>query len=248
MKKLVYLMLVVALSIFMATSAFAESLPSSKAAVALGDLIDLGALASTDNSSTEDTGFVTVMQTFIKTPNQKELSFDVALQCALVTDTTVRSKAGIVDTAEAKGTISVRVKVTDEAGNVGYALPSEEGTLTDGSPVGVRYCERLQLLSANFAGLNCTSDLTTGVVTCLYPEELRLLLETLDAHSFNFLLADVVPGVQKVEVQARAVASAGISGSSLGDAEAHAFIGLGSTRVETIRLIKDADLGPIVLE
>jgi len=55
-------------------------LSSSKAAVALGDLIDLGALSSTDDSSSEDTGYVTVMQTFIKTPNQKDLSADVSLQ------------------------------------------------------------------------------------------------------------------------------------------------------------------------
>ena len=77
-------------------------LSSSKAAVALGDLIDLGALASTDDSPSDDTGYITVMQTFIKTPNQKDLSADVSLQCGLVTDTNTKSKGGAKDTATAK--------------------------------------------------------------------------------------------------------------------------------------------------
>jgi hypothetical protein len=106
---------------------------------------------------------------------------------------------------------------------------------------GVTYCDRFQKLAATFAGLNCTADLTTGVVTCLDPEELQLILKTLNAHHFNFLFANANPGVQKVEVQARAEASVSLGGSALGAATAEAFAGAGALSVETIRLVKDAD-------
>ena len=223
-----------------------DSLPSSKAAVALGDLIDLGALASTSGAATDDTGYVTVMQTFIKTSNQKDLSADVSLQCGLVTDTTVKSKGGTLDISQAKGKISMRMKATNtNTGQVRFFEPSETGTAPDGGPMGVTYCSRLQRLEAKFAGLNCKADLTTGVVTCADPEELRLLLETLNANSFNYLLGDVSSGVWKLEAQARAEADVLLGGSGLGSASAEAFIGLGSTRVETLRLVKGTDLTPI---
>ena len=227
----------------------AASLPSSKAAVALGDLVDLGALASSNGSPMTDTGYVTVMQSFIKTSEQKDLSADVAIQCGISTDTTVKSKGGTIDIAKAKGEVSLRVKGTNQAsGEVRYFIPSEEGTAPDGGPLGVTYCSRLQQLEAQFAGLNCTADLTTGVVTCTDPEMLRLLLETLNANSFNYLLPDASSGVWKVEVQARARSSASLGGSGLGSSAANAFVGLGSTRLESLRLIKGANLTPIDLQ
>lgn len=223
----------------------AGSMPSAKAAFSLGDLIDLGALASTNGAATTDTGYVTVMQSYIKAPQGKELSADVAIQCGINTDTSVKSKGGAIDIAKAKGEMSIRVKGTHEDGTVRYFEPSEAGTAPDGGVLGVTYCSRLQQLEAQFAGLNCTADLTTGVVTCTDPEMMRLLLETLNANAFNFLLADVKSGVWKVEVQARAKSSAQLGGSGLGSASANAFIGLGSTRIETVRMIRGADTSPV---
>jgi hypothetical protein len=224
----------------------AQSLPSSKAAASLGSLIDLGALASANGASMTDTGYVTVMQASIKTSEQKDLSADVAIQCGIDTDTTVRSKNATVDTATAKGAVSMRVKATHQAsGAVRYFLPSENGTAPDGSPLGVTYCSRLQQLTAQFSGLNCTADLTTGVVTCADPEELGLILKTLSANSFNYLLPNASTGVWNIEVQARANSSASLGGSGLGSASANAFVGLGSTRIESLRLIKNADINPI---
>lgn len=227
----------------------AASLPSSKAAVALGDLIDLGALASSNGAATNDTGYITVMQSFIKTSEQKDLSADVSIQCGINTDTTVKSKGGTIDIAKAKGEMSIRVKGTNQgSGEVRYFMPSEDGTAPDGGPLGVTYCSRLQQIEAQFAGLNCTADLTTGVVTCADPEMFRLLLETLNANAFNYLLPDASSGVWKVEVQARARSSASLGGSGLGSASANAFVGLGSTRIESLRLIKGANLTPIDLQ
>lgn len=244
MRKLVGMSLAVVLTVFLAFgTAFADSLPSSKVTVALGDLMALGvkASSSTENGSTEDTGWITVLQNFIKMPNQKDLCMDVALQCGLVTDTTVKSVGGERDISEAKGSIRVRVKVTHPDGSFEYALPLEE----DNPDLGVTYCYRLQRLEAKFAGLNCTAGLD-GVVTCTEPEELRLLLETLSAHAFNFYMADVSPGIHKIEVQARAQTGADLVGSELGKGGAEAFVGLGSMCVHNSRLIKGADTGPIV--
>ena len=74
-----------------------------------------------------------------------------------------------------------------------------------------------------------------------HPEELRLILDTLNANAFNFLLPNVVTGVHEIEVQARAQASADIFGAEFGLANGEAFIGLGSLMVEEVRFIKDAD-------
>jgi hypothetical protein len=80
-----------------------------------------------------------------------------------------------------------------------------------------------------------------GVVTCTDPETLRLLLKTLDANHFNFLHANAVPGIQTVEVQAKAAAGVARGGTRLGAAGAEAFVGAGALYVETIRPIKEAD-------
>ncbi len=337
MKKLVGMSLAVVLTIFLAFgTGFAgdNSLPSSKAAVAISELIDLSVAAGVNqdpDAVTNNTGWVSILTTYIKTPNQKELAFDVALQCGLITDTTVKSKGGTKDASQAEGSIRVRVKVTHPEGSdpeFSYALPSEEGD----EALGVTYCDRLQRLEAKFAGLDCFAagvvitegvcdvdtctagnvgagcsqdddcdlktgeagdcsdapvtlgicgeedictegrlgaaceldtecdlytctagregaecsadadcDLSPGEVWCETPEELRLLLETLNANAFNFLLPNLRPGVHKIEVQAMAEAGVDLSGTALGMADAEAFVGLGSMLVETVRLIKGAE-------
>ena len=82
------------------------------------------------------------------------------------------------------------------------------------------------------------------MVTCTDPEELRLLLKTLNAHSFNVAKTDVGSGVHTVTVQARAQASVNFdvdaSGGALAGAEA--FAGAGALVVEEVRLVKDANI------
>ena len=228
---------------------------SSKAAWRFEELIALSQSADTDPNTTppagpSETGWVNILRTHIKTPNAKELAIGVSLQCGIVTDTTVRSMGGDLDSAAAQAMIRVRVKITQPDGTEVFAEPDNGGVLTGGilpvppvdpdDPRGISYCERYQLLEARFAGLNCTAD-DAGVVTCADPETLRFLLRTLDANHFNFLHANAVPGVQTVEVQAKAAAGVALGGTRLGAAGAEAFVGSGALYVETIRLIKDAD-------
>lgn len=229
----------IALAAIMVMSAPAEA-QSSKAAWRFKELVGLSAATG----GTTDTGWVDVLTTHIKTPNGKELAIGASMQCGLITDTTVRSKNGDLDSSASRGKIAVRVQITQPNGSVVYAQPANGADLVTDIALngeGVTYCDRYQKLSAKFSGLNCTADLTTGIVTCADPEELQLILQTLSANHFNFLHANAVPGVQKVVVQARAQAGMLLGGTQLGAASAEAFVGAGALSVETIRLIKGAD-------
>lgn len=257
--RIVVVMFTAALVALVAAPVFAQS---SKAAWRFHEVIALSASADVEApcdadvntpappcDETNSTAWVNILRTHIKTPNGKELAIGVSLQCGIVTDTTVRSKGGDADSAAARARIRVRAKITQPDGSVVYAEPDNGGDLTNVDipfsagppPAGVTYCDRYQKLEASFAGLNCTADLSTGVVTCTDPEELRLILKTLNANHFNFLHANAVPGVQMVEIQARAQAGVALGGTTLGAAGAEAFVGAGALSVETIRLVKDAD-------
>ncbi len=276
MKKLGLLLAAAAMVAF-AGGANAGSLSSSKVAFALGDLSGLGveacdqagpnAGACETGASTDDTGFVDVMQTFIKTPNGKELSFDVALQCALITFTEAKAKGsgktGGSGGAASEGRISVRVVVddVDQDGEVipdttRYALPDNDGNslLATGAPPaatgpeGVTYCSRFQELAVSFESLVCLYDETEDPDDeCIIA--VSLLLKTLNASSFNFVMANLTSGNKMVRVQARATADASVfTGDILSSARGEAFIGMGSTRIETVRAVKafDPDVGPLV--
>lgn len=260
MKRLAIGALGAAIALALGGPAYAEGTPSAKAAAAFGEIVSLGtacAVAGVDENgiplecadgTSADTGYHTILQTVIKTSQQKYLAFDMALQCSLLTDTTVRSKDGELDGANAEAGIRVRIKATDSDGDVYYAYPSDDADpdLQD-DPEGVTYCYRFQQIEAKFAGLNCTADLdpyneiADGTVTCADPEHLRLLLRTLSAHAFNFMLG-VNADVYTIEVQARAQAGADVFGTGLGSAHGEAFVGLGSLLVEEIRLA-DGGLG-----
>lgn len=239
---------VIAIGAAIATTSFArvdaQGFPSAKAAVAIDELIGLSqaALGPSDDQS-GDTGWVDVLTTQIKTSSQKDLVFDVALQCGIVTDTTVKSTGGNPASAVARANIAVRVLVDGVA-----AEPDGSIDALGEEAEGVVYCDRQQTLAAKFAGLNCTADLTTGAITCDDPEELQLILRTLNANAFNFAKTDVGVGVHDIVVQARAQASVNfdddVDGGSLAGAEA--FAGAGSLIVEEVRLQKGVSV--IVIE
>lgn len=231
-------------SVLIASIAAPALAQSSKAAWRFEEIVALDhAVADTADPGPNGTGWVSILTTNIKTPSGKELAIGVSLQCGIVTDTTVKSVGGNQDTASAQGRIKVRVKITQPDGSVVYAQPDNGADLSNtllapGS--GVTYCDRFQKLAAKFAGLNCTAG-STGTVTCTDPEELQLILKTLNAQHFEFLHANALPGIQKVEVQAQADAAIALGGTKLGAAGAEAFAGAGALSVETIRLVQDAD-------
>lgn len=225
-------------------SASAQTVPAAKATFAYGDLVRLPSCSSTQGTCnvSNDSEWKTILRQQLKTANQKDLFINSALQCGIVTDTNVKSmNATSWDSAEARGTVRVRVKITDPYGNVSYAQPStsiDANEVSTGPNGGVVYCDRIQTLAAKFSGLNCTADLTTGAVTCTSPEELQLIQKTLNASAFNFVAANVRSGVNTIEVQARSSAATGTTGTNGSLANANAFIGMGAVAVEEVRMIK----------
>lgn len=228
--------------------AAAQGTPSAKATFAYSSLISLPACSSTVAGGcggvTDNTVWTSVLKQQLKLANQKDLFLGASLQCGIVTDTTVKSLNGSLDTAEARATIRVRIKITTPDGSTVYAEPSTGIDATNsstGANGGVVFCDRVQTLKAKFSGLNCTANLATGVVTCTDPEELQLILKTLNANAFNFVAPNLQSGVHTIEVQAKssAVTSATATNGSLGSA--NAFIGAGSVSVESVRMIKGND-------
>lgn len=232
-----------------AGTASAQGTPSAKATFAYSSLVNVKACNTADSfgcTGATDSGWQTFLKQQIKLANQKDLFFNASLQCGIVTDTTVRSVGGSLDTAEARGTIRARIKVTAPNGTVTYAQPSTGFEYTplaanlNGGPAGVVFCDRIQTLKAKFSGLTCTAGVD-GVVTCTNPEELQLILKTLNANAFNFIAPNLGSGVHLIEVQARSSVATSATGSNGSLGAASAFIGAGSVAVESVRMIKGND-------
>lgn len=241
MKKSALLLALLAVVIVSAGTAAAQSQPASKATFAFKELISLPACAPARVDCADNSDWQTILTQQIKMANQKDLFIDASLQCGIVTDTTVKSMNGSLDSSEARATIRVRVKITPPVGDPFYAEPDagvDATNTADAEGAGVVYCDRIQTLKAKFSGLNCTADLTTGAVSCADPEELELILKTLNANSFNFVAADLVSGVHKIEVQARSSAATASTGTNGSLGNANAFIGAGSVAIEAVRMIK----------
>ncbi len=234
---------------FACGNAFAQN---AKVGVTGGDLTSLlgKAQSSADTSSstasalTSDTGWQTIMETNMKTPNDHGLAFDVSVQCALVTFTGVKSRHGKEESASAKGSINVRVVLYHEdAPEVPlYAYPSEGFDAILGDK-GVTFSSRFQELKATFQGICINEDGTiridpeSGTLDCDY-EEVSLLLDTLAAHAFNFYYGNTKPGIYNVQVQARAQTETAILGEEeQSSAHSDAFVGLGSMFVEEVNLV-----------
>jgi len=196
-----------------------SSQPSSKVTAAVSTITIL-------QPAEGKTDWTTILSNNLKTPNQKDLFVDVSLECGLYTDTLVKS-AGTKDTAKAEAGVYVQVLVDD--------VPMYPGEVV--------FCRRTQTLTALFGGiLNCTDTNGDGVITVdectLTPEELELVLDTMNANSFNFVLDDLGSGVHTVAVQARISTQAE---AGAGVANAKATIGKGSVTVESVRMIKNEE-------
>ncbi len=184
---------------------------SSKAAI--GDNT-LRLISDSSVSIDGSEGWETIMMANIRTANDKGFAFDVALQTGIYTDTSVSSRKGAKATASASGRVLVRVQVTREGGVAEYAQPSadivkwagpEDQPVIIDADSGVTYDYRNQLLEASFQGLCIdyeTDPLAPSLsIDCDF-ETVRFMLDTLQAHSFNFYYGLTDSGVYNVSVQA----------------------------------------------
>ena len=223
-KKSIIGALLLALALPFSSAVAADSQPSSKVSAKTANLTLIPATTATTGPG----GWVDVLTNNIKTSNQKDLFIGVSLEVGLYTRTLVKSKGGVSDTSSADAMVQVRVLVDGQ----------------QAEPGAVVFGRRIQTLSATLGGL--TVDPTTGSIildpTQYLPEEIDLILRTLDAASFNFVATNVPQGVHKVTIQARITSE---TSAQQGLAQAEALVGKGSMTVESVRLIKDAN---VVLE
>lgn len=232
-KKIFGLALIVMLSFALALpSAYAAS--SSKSAVKAGEIAYVtgdGSLALADAD-----GYQTIMTQSIKTPEKKDLVVGVSLEVGLYTDTKVWSKKLL--NAYADAWAQVKVKVVMDGQEV--AMPGE-----------VIFAERQQRLVAEFAGdIRNALSIVDGVLqideSLIDPEMLQLVLNTMAAHSFNFIIPDVHSGVHTIEVMAKVETTQ--DGTPLDDdvqgiALSDATLGKGSLTVDCVRFVnKDAQI------
>ena len=258
MKKLSIVCLAVVMAVaFGFGSAFAQ--PAAKATAQIGSLhavILSSAVDATDPDAAtpglaEAAKGWKIFEQVIKTPTGKDLFIDVSLECGLTTNTKVMSRALRKAIAEAEAVVKVQV-------------------LVDGIPVAVNgdghseiiFARRHQTLIAEFAGDFSTCEVVvdpdTGigsiVITdeCLDPESLQLILDTMNANSFNFIAPDLVAGEHTVTVMASlsymkngyevVAVDAEDDPQTTGAAAAAAYLGNGSVTIELVRMIKDEDL------
>jgi hypothetical protein len=207
MKKLIALGMAIVLLLSLGVGgAFAADNNPNASAKATAQVKDVTIL----DWSESDVDWTNVLTQTIKTANKKDLFIDVSLECGLYTKTKAKSKDFEVGTATATAAIDVRVLVDGEPA----------------SPSDVTFNARTQTLTVKFAGL---FDEGTETWT---EEEVELILDTMSANSFNFVIADLSSGVHTVTVQAK------IDTDVDGIAEAKATIGNGSVTIEEVRMIK----------
>ncbi len=209
-----------------------SSTPAAKSALQVGNIAVMDGRLGAGSSQTS---WQNIMSTTIKTSQQKDLVMTASLEVGLYTRTLVRSKTGTPDTSSATAGVEVRVLVDEGTPNQRIAEPGD-----------VVFGRRLQELTATFQGLidGClTVDPATGAViineACVRPEELQLILDTMNANSFTFALDDLGAGAHTVKVQARIKLNNTVQ---TGEVEARATIGKGSMSVEEVRLVKGADI------
>ena len=139
------------------------------------------------------------------------------------------------------GLVDAFFEVEDDCKEAGDAvLTTDENT-----------CEAITVI-----GTCLFQDTITGAifldVDCLTPEELRLATGSMTANAFNFLYHNALrSSVHTIRVIAFLDTGVAVGGTKFGEAAAQASIGLGSMQVETIRLIRGADItsvAPICLD
>lgn len=228
MQTFFFVALAIAAAIF--GSSEAANAQSAKSAVKVANTIRI--------PSTSGQDWTPILTAAIKTSKLKDLLFNVSLECGLFTRTTGRSRGGAAAVAEAQAGVKVRVVVNPDTANERVAEPQPVG-----GAEGISLCKRTQRLTVQLAGtLGACVDGSDGSVPdgiiqipeecALTDDEVQVLLDTMNASSFSFVLTNAGVGTQTVEVQAK------IDTSVSGNVVAEALVGLGTLSVEEVRLVK----------
>lgn len=189
-------------------------------------VVTLQVCSATDASCTS-TQNANLMTATIKVSgsSSKSLMLMGSLEDALYTDTS-NSGGGKTSTSTATGSIVVTPMVT------GGNCPS---TGCPVYPSTVTFAERTQTLTANLGSCTVTSVTNpTEVLTCTDTDTINLLLSTMSANSFNFLVPSMGEGTYTVTFNVTITASATSDSISAG-ATAKAGIDVASMGVLTVQ-------------
>lgn len=255
MKKLLLFSLVFALTL---TLGFGVALagPSAKFTASVSE-IQLVPWDPTDpGDDNEAFGWATVLVAHIKTPNKADLLVGASFETALFTRTLVKGKNGSKDTSTADAKLLVRLVVTP-APEAESVCPSEvvydRRVQTLSAVLGgvIETCEDTGTFSVVYAdgGWTCEETLDEGnpildgviTVKCecdVLDEEIELILDTMAAHHFNFVIQNLSSGDHTIEVQVK-IETSGTKGE--GDYEAYAGVGRGSLTIEQVRATNSPD-------
>lgn len=207
MKRTIYVVLI-ALSTLFAATAMAAS--SKFAAEVTGVLV---------SNPAGGTGYLDVP---IKTANKSDLLVGVSLQSSVLTETKTKGKNGEVSTSVAQGTVEVCLEVDD-------------GAFTDFAPDCVTFEMRKQTLTTKLSGvLTCPGDNFCSVTD---DEEVNLLLETMSANHFNFVVRNLTPGDHTITAEITGTTYTNCSGND--GCSAQVAVGPGSITVEEARATND---------
>ena len=223
MRKLILIALAVVLVVALGAGAvFANDQNPNASAKATAQIAELEVVSASaaegDEVDWDSSDVEEILTQTIKTANDKDLFIDVSLLSGLYTETNVKSKGGNKDTSGAAGAVLVAVFVDGDMAFPGYPIVFEG---------------RVQVLTATLGGYFVDDVLT--------PEEIGLIIGTLSANSFNFIVQDLDSGMHEVVVKAACVTGAF---SQQGSAAAVAAIGLGSVTIEEVRMVKGEDAVP----
>ena len=182
----------------------------------------------------------------IKVPQDKELLVGVSSEVLLITNTSIKGKAG----GQARALAYAGADVT-----VG-ACPVEGGDCKVAAPGSVILADRFQILEGTLGGVltNCTDSNGDGDIDLndcvLEDEEISLIIDSLTSHHFNFVLPNMDQGDYDIKAFFGTEACNQIS--SDGDAEAFAFavaaIGKSMVTVQQVRATKNGIIDANIIE
>jgi hypothetical protein len=210
----------------LALTAQAQQQPSSKVTAKTANLT----LIPKSNGNGQ---WQTILSNRLKTSNQKDVLIGVSAEIGLFVKTTVNSKNMVEDTATGQAEVEFQVLLDGKSVEPGIVV----------------FGRKTQVLSATLEGSigNCirTSTNLDGTIssvvdlTCVTPENISLISDSLQATTFNFISVDCPQGTHVISVQARVST---IGSSTFGSFSALAFVGKASFFAESIRLTKSPDV------
>ncbi len=148
------------------------------------------------------------LESRIHIAQQKDIHVDISLECGLATDTTVKSKGkhsndgSTADGSTANASVQVQVKVYDKSGTTELT----QFKVNPARPI--TFCKRTQTLEAKLQGFidnsacfdSETGEFNPGAEGCnLETEEIRLLLDTMNANAFNWVIENLDSGVYTIK-------------------------------------------------